>query len=321
MKTLYNPQFFIRISVILFLFFAIQPMASGQLFKKIKDKTMKKVEDKIEDRIVEEVSNELTRRAMKPINQAFDDFLEQSMKDQYGDDYDSSKRDSLLQVMGTNYEAFLEGMNKAANLPPSYTFDYQMYIETEDYQKSNGEMEMMFSKDKPFFGMVQYEGNTKNIIILDLESDVMVLYNEDENGNKTAQALPSMLKLAMVMNKKETDMNHLQLKIEGPGKSKKIAGYESFQYKAEDDQFKYEYYLSQEVPFTWQDTFGETMKQFAPNAYNPATSSFKGMMLEGNTEHKTEKKKYKWKTKKIENESIVLNNSDYKFAQANHTEK
>lgn len=275
---------------------------------------MDKIENRIEEKIVEEVSSELARRAMKPIDQAVDNMIKQSYRDEYGEDLTDEEIEEIMNSAGKNYSAFLEGMNKAADLPPSYNLDFSMIVEHEDYKKNKSESEFFFSKDKPIIAIKQISED-QQLVLIDMEKDIIVLYSE-KDGKKTAQALPSMMKIAGAMIAAEDakmQEEYDKLKVEGPGKSKTIAGYKSYQYKAEDEEFKYEYYMSSDLPFNWDNTFAESLKQFAPNAYNASTKQFQGMVMEGETYHKKKKKKSKWKTKSISEKSTNIQNSDYTF--------
>lgn len=288
--------------------------SNAQLLNRLKKRTMDKIENRIEDKIVEEVSSELARRAMRPIDQAVDNMIKQSYRDEYGEDLTDEEIEEIMNSAGKNYAAFLEGMNKAADLPPSYNLDFSMIVEHEDYKKKKSQSEFFFSKDKPIIAIKQVS-EEQQLVLIDMEKDIIVLYSE-KDGKKTAQALPSMMKIAGAMIAAE-DANmkeeYAKMKIEGPGKSKTIAGYKAFQYKAEDEEFKYEYYMSSDLPFNWDNTFAESLKQFAPNAYNASTQQFTGMVMEGETYHKKKKKKSKWKTKSISEKMTNIQNSDYTF--------
>ncbi len=284
----------------------------AQLLNRLKNRTVDKIEQRLEDKLVEELSNEIARRVMRPVDKAFDDFIRESYRKEYGEDYSDEDIDSLMNNMGSNYAQFLEGLNKAADLPPSYTFNYQMIMEAKEESGEKSEVEMWFSASEAVAGFKSAE-NPNNFVVIDMANDIVVLYTE-EDGKKTAQAIPAMLKLTgALMATDETTQNWMDADIEGPGKSKKIAGYQANQYKVENEDFKNEYYITSDIPFSWHDSFYQSLSQYAPGIYNENAKKLKGVMLEGTMYDKKEKEKSSFKTKKISENAVTLNHSDYQI--------
>lgn len=302
--------------LLIFLSFALIIMttvpATGQLLNRIKNRAMDKIEQRVEDKIVEEVSEEIARRVMKPVDKAFDQLIKESYRKEYGEDYSDEQIDSLMRSAGSSYAAFLEGLNEAADLPPSYTFHYQMKMETKEESGEKHEVEMWFSEDKALAGFKSDE-KEEVFIVLDMDNDIVVMYT-DENGKKTAQAIPAMMKLtgAFIASNQETQ-KWAKLNIEGPGKSKTIEGYKAYQYKVENEDFKNEYYVTEDIPFSWHESFYNSLSQYAPGIYNESSKQMKGLMLEGKMYDKEEKKKTSFKTKDIKLSTITLNHSDYEI--------
>lgn len=295
----------------LFIVSTVTPVQS-QLLNRLKKRTMDKIEKRVEDKIVEEVSEEIARRVMRPIDKAFDDMIKQSYRNEYGEDYSDEQLDSIMKSAGSGYAAFLEGLNQAADLPESYTFHYQMIVESKEENGDKNEMEMWFSKDKALAGF-KTKDKEKDMVVMDMDNDIVVLYSEDK-GKKTAQAIPAMLKIsgAFIASSPETQ-KWMEVTVEGPGKSKKIAGYQAHQYKAENDAFKNEYYITKDIPFSWHDSFYQSLSQYAPGIYNESSKKMKGLMLEGKMYDKEEKESSSFKTKKIKEKTVVLNHSEYEI--------
>lgn len=284
----------------------------AQLLNRLKNRTVDKIEQRLEDKLVEELSNEIARRVMRPVDKAFDDFIRESYRKEYGEDYSDEDIDSLMNNMGSNYAQFLEGLNKAADLPPSYTFNYQMIMEAKEESGEKSEVEMWFSANEAVAGFKSAE-NPNTFVVIDMTNDIVVLYTE-ENGKKTAQAIPAMLKITgAIIASDESTQAWMDADIEGPGKSKKIVGYQANQYKVENEEFKNEYYITNDIPFSWHDSFYQSLSQYAPGIYNENAQKMKGVMLEGTMYDKKEKEKSSFKTKKISENAVTLNHSDYQI--------
>lgn len=286
-------------------------ISHAQFFDKLKKRTMEKLEDKIEEKIVEEVSDEIERRVMKSVDKAFDGLLRSSYRKEYGEDYSDEQIDSLMNSAGSNYADFLEAMNQTADLPLSYTFDYQLSIETKEETGDKHEVNMWVGSEDKVIG-IQQKDEPNAFIVMDMKNDNIVLYSE-EDGQKKAQALPSVMSLAGAMiasnSKFQDEMDNMT--IEGPGKSKTIEGYSASLYKVETGYAISEYYVSTEVPFALHDNFYKNMTQYAPTMYNSKMESMKGMMLEGETYDKETKKKSYYATKNIKKEKITIDNAEY----------
>ena len=296
-----------------FIFFAGSTTTSqAQLLNRLKNRVIDKIENRIEDKIVEELSEEIARRAMKPIDKAFDQMLYSSYRKEYGEEYNDKQIDSIMQESGRGINEFLTALNKAANVPSAYSLDYHMIMESKEENGDKVENEMWFSESQAIIAMSNID-QKENMMIIDMDNDVVVMYS-DENGKKKAQAIPSMMSIASAyMEANDESFIEKGTQIEGPGKSKNIAGYQAQKYTVESEKTKGEYYISSDVPINWNNVYANAMKQYSPKLYNEATGQVKGMVLEGKFEDKKSKKKSSFKTKKIEKKSLLINNSEYEI--------
>jgi hypothetical protein len=278
---------------------------NAQLFNKLKKKTMDKLEQKAEDKLVEELSEEIARRAFKPIDKAMNDMLRSSYEDEQGEEVDWEKA-------GEAYNDFLLGMNKQADVPANYSFDLKMDIETKDGEKEKHEMQYYFSKDQSIMGIQQDADNTQNFIVIDNKRDIIVLYTT-KDGKKSAQAIPSAMKITGAFIKaNEENLEIPEYSVDKTGKSKKIAGYESEEFKLISEKDEMSMYVAKDFPVSFQSTFGETYENFLPENYYKSVSSVDGMVMY--SEYKSnENKKYNstFEVKKVTNESLKIENSDY----------
>ena len=297
--------------IVLVLIFIAPQITYAQLFGKLKKAVQDKVEQRIEDKIVEELSEELANRAMKPINQAFDQFLKSSYENETGEKWDQAKFDSVMTASGGAYMDFLEGMNKAANVPDQYTFDVVLEIETQEESKEKNRTEMMFSTSSSVMGFHQDFDDDDIMMVMDPDNDLMVMFNLKE---KTAQAMPSMFTLTKgLASAYVKDSDYEVLSFEETGKTKKIAGYNSKEYKGETTDAKFNTYLSTELPFDWKDMYGGLIESISPKIYNENYRNLNGMMMKSENVDKKTNKKSKWEVKKVSTVSEKINKSDFKF--------
>ena len=286
--------------------------SNAQLFGKLKKAVQDKVEQRIEDKIVEELSEELANRAMKPINKAFDDYLKASYENETGEKYDQAKFDSLMAESGAAYMDFLGSMNKVANVPSQYDFEYVLEIETQEESKEKEYTKMFFTKDTGVMGFHQTQDGQDMLMIMDPENDLMAIFN---NEDKTAQAVPSMFTLTNSLAAAYIDEEDYKIwSFEPTGKTKKIAGYNSKEYKGETEFDKFSTYVTNELPFDWRDTYGGLLQAISPKLYNDESyEQLNGMMMKSESYDKETKKKSKWEVKKVSSEGFSIIKADYQF--------
>lgn len=301
--------------LILSILFVIPQITNAQLFGKLKKAVQDKVEQRIEDKIVEELSEELANRAMKPINKAFDEFLKSSYENETGEKWDQAKFDSVMTASGEAYVDFLEGMNKAANVPEEYVFDVVLDVETQEESKEKNRTEMMFSTTSSVMGFHQNFDDDDIMMVMDPDNDLMVMFNLKE---KTAQAMPSMFTLTKGLAAVYIeDTDYQVLSFEETGKTKKIAGYNSKEFKGETTDAKFSTYLSTELPFDWKDMYGGLIESIAPKIYNENYRKLEGMMMKSENIDKETNKKSKWEVKKVSTVKEKITKGDFQFVGIN----
>ncbi len=289
------------------LIFLLPFQSQAQFGRMIKDRVQKKVERKVEEKIVEEISEAIAREAFKPIEKSIDELFKSSYENETGDSVDWEKA-------GAAYSDFLLGMNKAANVPDAYTFDYSLEVEVKDYDDKKHNMRYFFSKDGKIMGMQEYSADKKDVVVFDSENDVMVVYSVDKNGKKTAQALPSVMKLASAFAGKavKEEMEKQNFNVSKTGKTKKIIGYTCDEYLVETDEDKTVAYVSNSFPVSFTKTFGESMNNFLPSNYTNSSDLMEGMSLLTQYQNKEDKKRSSsFEAKKLSEEKTVYDNKDY----------
>lgn len=279
---------------------------SGQGFlKKLTDKTMDKIQQKAEDKLVDELSEKLANQAVKPINTYMDSLFADSYEEQTGEKYDPANTEKI--------NAFLGEMFKPVALPESYDFEYTMEIEVKDFgEKKAKKMNLYVSTEQSIFAMDQSTEDEKVILLMDADSSLMATYNLDTK-EVMAFSMNSSFMDAMYSYASQQNPDLVNVDIKKTGKTKKILDYNSEEYEYIMEDQKSKVYVSKELPFNWEDSFGNIMKQFAPHFYQENDIyKMDGMMLEANTKRDSDGKKSEWKTKKVSSKSFKIDNSKFK---------
>ncbi len=284
---------------------------SAQLFKRVMDRAADKIEQRVEDKIVEGISTEIANRAVRPLDNVYDQIFREQYKATYGKEWDDEEYENDEERMNA-MQAMLNSMYGNVELPESYTFDFAVEIETYDYgEKKPNKMKMLFNSNSGIFAMVQAEED-ESLIVFDAENDIMTIYNQKE---KTAMAMPSVMKMAGAFAASaEYQESQTQYKFE-KHKTKKILGYEAQGYKAESEEDKSEFYVSDQLGFSWRESFGQMLQKSAPNLYKSHDGEYMdGFLLEAKSKRKKDGKESKWETKKVEEKTTTINNKDYKLS-------
>ncbi|NNL91225.1 MAG: DUF4412 domain-containing protein [Saprospiraceae bacterium] len=272
--------------------------------KKLTDRTADRILQKTEDKLVDELSEKLANQAVKPIDSFMDSLFVQSYESETGEKYDPENSSKMA-------DAF-SAMFGEVSLPDEYVFDFTMDIEVKDFgEKKANKMKIFVSTDKGYFGMEQNQDDKKMLMIFDAENEAMATY---DFNRKECMAIPINSQLMATFGNMAIDneIKDKNITIQKTGKTKKIIGYNSDHYFVDSDESESNVYISNDLPFTWEDSFGKIMSQFAPNFYkdNPEYD-LKGMMLSAKTKRKSDNKKSEWKTKKIKEETVIITNSDF----------
>lgn len=286
--------------------------SSAQLLGKLKDATMRKIEQRVEDKIVEELSEELARRAMKPVDKAFDDFLRASYQKESGEDMSSEEFDSLMNSTSSAYTDFLVALNTSADIPAEYNFDISLDIETREESKEVMKTEMLFAKGASYIGFKQEDTDEDVIVVMDSEKDLFVMYNRSQG---TAQAVPSMFSLSSSFATAYMDEDEAyELKyFDATGKTKKIQGYSCSEFKGETNSQKFTAYFTDDLSIDWTDSFGKMASSMAPQTYNKEYEKAKGVLMKSESQDLETKKKTRWEVKNVSEEPFSLKKDDFKL--------
>jgi hypothetical protein len=283
----------------------------AQILGGIVNQATRKLERKIEDKIIQAVSDELVRRAFRPLESSIDSIMRQKYQDSInnGQPIDWEKT-------GAAYADFLDGMNKAVELPVKYTFDVTQEIEIVDYNKKRNYIKLHYSKNDPVMAIENIDNAQNNsFVVIDMSKDAMILYATDKKGKKTGQIVPSITQWSksLVQTATNDDINE-PYDIVMTGKTKKIAGYNSNEFKGTSKDEKVTMYISVNFPVNTQKSFQAYLSKLAPQAYNENISKAtdNGVMMEFENTRTDEKgEKTTWVTKKVTEKLFDIINEEY----------
>lgn len=302
--------FLLLISVIIF-----SAPSYGQLFKRLSDRVQDKLERKIEDKIVEEVSEEIANRAMRPIDDAIDAMFRKQYKETYGKDYDDSEYENDPEARATAMQGIMAAMYGNVELPETFEFTHDIKVSVYDYgDKKANKMVLMIGKDGSTMGF-QNDDNEDQIMVFDFNKDQFAMF---DNKKKSVMAMSGVFSMASAFAQHSIEEDQEKFKFEKMNKTKKLLGYKSQGYKVETEDEKSEFYMSEELPFSWSDMYGDLIEKMSANFYaeDPSQEIPKGMLLEAKTKRKKDKKESKWIVDEISNEATIIKTANYKNALA-----
>lgn len=289
--------------ILLCLFISTTASAQGFL-NKLKKKTADKISQKAEQKLVDELSEELANRAVKPIDSVMDSMFKESYEKKTGEKYDPEDSEAM--------NAFFENMFTPVELPEKYEFNYIMEVEISDSkEKDEYEMTLFISDEQSIFGIEQENDGEKMMMVFDGTNEAMITYNKKEKKLMAISLNSEMMSMFGKMAKSEADKEGV-FQIEKTGKTKKILGYLAHEWEYEMGEYESEAYISEEVPFNWDDSYGQVIQQFVPDYYSERDEAqMKGMLLESRTINTEENSMTRWETKKIKKKKTKIDNSKY----------
>jgi len=193
-----------------------------------------------------------------------------------------------------------------------------MEVESSDYKDEKYRSRIHYVREKAIFGYEQMEDNNQEfqMVVMDSEKDLLAIYRV-ENGKKVVQAIPNMMRMANTFG---TGMVHtsetveaLALSFEKTGKTKTFAGYKCHEYIGEDEEEKYKFYVADDFPISWMDSYGEFVKNYMSANYSDMSEIAKGMVMYSQSEIKKNNRKSTWEVKKVNTDKYSFNNSEWEL--------
>lgn len=288
---------------VLFFFSLLYTSTDAQILNRV----LRRTQDKVEHMLVEKAADVMARALMRQVNKKIDEALYREWE----------KQDSIAVANGetptyADYESFLKGMNKADAVPPAYEFDLQLYVTMSEKGEKDQDYVYHFGKEEGVFALESEDPKEgKVIFLIDAGREIMVVYKE-ENGEKTASALPGMMGFVGAYAK-ETMEEKGEVLVKATGKSKEVAGYHCEEYEIEWDEEKSLSYVTKDLPKSWPKAFGKMMTQFMSKENTSRIDQMQGMPLESMELDKKGKVQSSWVTTKVDTQVSKLDNADYRF--------
>jgi hypothetical protein len=294
--------------------FLLSKESDAQIFNSILREAQRKIEQKVADKLVDALAEEIAKKAFRPIEASMDSMMRKSYQDSvnHGEKVDWNKA-------GKAYGEFLRGMNEAVDLPEKYALDVRQEIEFTQYDEKKIDMVMYYSVDKPITAMeTSDKKNESNLILMDMEKDVMVMYSVSKKGEKRAQTFANVSRFSKTMANSVQDSKTEagKYKIKKTGKTKKVAGYACEEFILTSPEMEMTMYITTEFPIKWEQKSTAYMGQFTPEDYSMANGIREGggIMLEyTSTQLEGKKQTSTWTTKSIKKETRNIVNSEYIF--------
>ena len=282
----------------------------GQILKRILRESQRKVERKVENMVVQKASEAISDAIMRSIEDSFDKKMKEAYKQDSTQRADDPDYNDSLHLNYSDYAGFLAAMNRAADLPESYSFDMsmEMLIEQNEDEK---EFTWHMSRTGEYMAMEQPLKKGRMLILMDFERDINVLYREDEEGNKSVQAMPSMMdfmKMAMDEEEIENDMT-----FEKTGRKRTIIGYNAFEYTGKNDDGSYTIFMAPDFPISWTSAYRSMIEQYALVTRMNDKMDMEGMVLASVTELDDDEGTIRMEATGLSEKGWTLDNSEYEL--------
>ncbi|GAB5555075.1 MAG: hypothetical protein Sapg2KO_46660 [Saprospiraceae bacterium] len=309
-------------------FITVPQQAEAQIVKDILRKASRSLENKAEDMIAEALAEAVARQLQKKIDNYFDDLARETYRQ---DSINRVENGDTLRYK--NYQEMMSdmlgNMNDNSAILDEYEFDLTLDVEIAS-GKEVDDSKFFYTKDKAVFGVEQNDGKEgTSLMLFDLDNNVIVLFNEDKKGKKTAQALPWLLDMGAVVAASD-DQGLNPTNIKKTGQQKMIAGYNCDEYTGETEEETFEFYATPDLAEYWENSMGQFMQRFTNYEYNNELQKIDGMVLASvNKKKKAEKKTKKfnlnkkkegpdpdtdsWTVTKVSKDKFKVTKADYEF--------
>ena len=284
----------------------LTPASKAQFLKKLQKSIQDKVEQKIEEKLVDAISKAIVKELDKQVDSLLQDEYKKSEGIDPDEEVDWTKEQD-------GFSKFLSKLNTSAkDLPATYRFDLQMEMESKTDDGKIQKATRLYSSNGNAFGIIQNSKDKKNYIVIDVQKDIIVLYTTQEDGSKSAQALPSMLHLTSSLLQK--DKNTSPSEITKTGRTKPIAGYPTEEYLVKDDNTISHVWVAPNFPFEWKETYARFIQKFTPGQGHTLKDTPKGMPMEIAVYKKSKAiPENTTTTIAVSNTPLIITNSEYTF--------
>ncbi|MBR9845571.1 MAG: DUF4412 domain-containing protein [Algicola sp.] len=151
-----------------------------------------------------------------------------------------------------------------AELPNTYDFDY-VYKLKITHKKNDAQLDYYLKKDQAYFGfdtsaMMKGNKDAKMFMVMDNQRGISAMFME-MMGKKMVQK-SSLKRTSSMSDDSSTDFTFKKIG------SKTILGYHCEGFEGENDDVKIVFYITNEVPVSFNQVWGADMKNM-PRSFNP----------------------------------------------------
>jgi len=290
--------------------------AQRGLLKGVLKNTENKIKYGAQRMLVDKASDALAGAILRRAERELDKVLRETYEKQ-----EAEARERGETPKYRDYGGFLEAMNKAADVPAAYNFDLKLDCAIPSGKDEPQDIVYLFDQEGGVIAFESEAEGSKTLMVMDMDKDLIIMY-QDNNGEKKATALPSMMSLGAAMARSEMEeVTGEMANLKATGKSRKIAGYNCNEYEYTYEKEKSLSYVSTDLDFNWPKAFGKMMDKFMPEKNSLPAEAFQGMALEAISYNKKGKEETRWTTNKVSKEKITLNNEEWNFQNFESTEK
>lgn len=285
------------------------------------DKLLDKTAEKVEESVTESASDKAAEESGEAVDRWLDGLFggqgTETGGDASGEDApagggayggaDPEATNAMLQRM-------MGDMDRSADVPEAYRFDLVMDIELREGDDVTP-ISLLVSEDGGLFGFRADDGDGgTQTSVIDAERSLMAVFQDRADGTRQAMALPNMMEMAAAWG---GSAESVEEEMDGytfaaTGRTKDIAGYRCREYHGEDEDSEVDFWITDELPVDWMETFRQGFGATLPTAYTAAYGGLDGAMMEA---HATEKggETTHWITTAVHAGGQTIRKSDYTF--------
>lgn len=266
--------------------------SQAQILGKLRRQISRDLNNKMEQLIVDKASDIIVSAVMRPVEKAFDDLVREAYQaDSAKYANDPQYADSLRYQRFENYVAALN--RGIENVPDSYTFDRSITYEFKE-NASKREMTMHFSDQQSYMAFEQKDGEkgAKSYIVFDFDRNINVLYSIDKKGEKSFQAIPSLIGNSGTFSISEEGKENIKefSQWSKTGKTKEIIGFKCDEYFFREGTVSNYFYIARDFPSIFKNAYFEAVRKYFPNKGTERMDQIEGTLMEA--ESKDESKNY-----------------------------
>ncbi len=289
------------------------------------DKLLDKTTEKVEESVTESASDKAAEESGEAVDRWLDGLFGGSGESPSGEGADPAVEGDAApgahpyggadpEATNAMLQRMMGDMDRSADVPEAYRFDLVMDIELREGDDVTP-ISLLVSEDGGLFGFRADDGNGgTQTSVIDAERSLMAVFQDRADGTRQAMALPNMMEMAAAWG---GSAESVEAEMDGytfaaTGRTKDIAGYRCREYHGEGEDSEVDFWITDELPVDWMETFRQGFGATLPTAYTAAYGGLDGAMMEA---HATEKggETTHWITTAVHAGGQTIRKSDYTF--------